>query len=273
MRVGATLASRVADRLDAGDVLAYAHRDYCGMGLARDGDVYVYDAVHDGYLPAGAVDPQSCSERQVFNDRTSFVDWLSAQSDASLSGQDLEDHVLRHNQRLTLQRLDSFVADASPAPMRALQDRGTSVGYRWRVALMTTILLFGGLELADLLLPAPAPLDAGLADVPIGLFLAVAIPVGILEGLFWTVACIELSARWLRSAAVGALLGIVGYGAVFHWSGGALSILVSTWIVLVLNVGYLRLRSQSRRAAVISTLAQKVLFMLYAAHGLYIATP
>lgn len=252
-------------------MLAYAHRDYCGMGLAKDGDVYVYDAVQDGDPPARATGPQSSSERQVFSGRAPFVDWLSAQSDASLSGRDLEERFLRHNQRLTLERLDTFVAGASPAAGHVLQRGNVSVGYLWRIVLMTTILLFGGLELADLLLLSPPPVDAGLSDVPMGLFLAVAIPVGILEGLFWTVGCIELTARWLRSASIGAVAGIVGYGAIFHWSGGALSILVSTWIVLVLNVGYLLLRSRSRRAAVISTLAHKVLFMLYAAHGLYIA--
>lgn len=273
MRVGPTLATRVADRLDTGDVLVYAHRDYCGMGLAKDGDLYLYDAVNDGDPPTRAAGPQSSSERQVFAGRLPFVDWLSEQSDASLSGQDLEDSFLRHNQRLTLERLERFAAGASPAAIRALDEGDAATGSGWRFVLMTTLLLFGGLELADLLLLSPPPVDAGLSDVPIGLFLAVAIPVGILEGLFWTVGCIELAARWLRSASVGAVIGIVGYGAVFHWSGGALAILVSTWIVLVLNVGYLLLRSRSRRTAVISTLAHKVLFMLYAAHGIYIATP
>ena len=39
--VGLELASEVADRLDAGNVLAYGHAYYCGMGLSKHGDAYV----------------------------------------------------------------------------------------------------------------------------------------------------------------------------------------------------------------------------------------
>jgi hypothetical protein len=35
--VGLKLASEVADRLDAGNVLAYGHAYYCGMGLSKYG--------------------------------------------------------------------------------------------------------------------------------------------------------------------------------------------------------------------------------------------
>ncbi|XUW92596.1 hypothetical protein OH764_22650 [Burkholderia sp. M6-3] len=46
--MGIELASEVADRLDAGYVLAHGHAYYCGMGLTKYGDAYIYSVVEDG---------------------------------------------------------------------------------------------------------------------------------------------------------------------------------------------------------------------------------
>ena len=106
--VGRELAARVADQLDKGLALHNSHRDYCGMGLAKDGGKYVYDWVHDGYPPSAAPGGHFSSERLVFNSREEFIGWLQWQSDNSLAGSRLEWGFLRGNQRLTLERLRQF---------------------------------------------------------------------------------------------------------------------------------------------------------------------
>ena len=112
--VGPELAAQVADGLERGGYLAYGHRDYCGMGLRFAAGVYLYGEVHDGDLPAEN-EPfpwteGADNERLIFRSRAEFVDWLAAQSDASLSGRELAKEWLRGNQRLTLERLRRFVA-------------------------------------------------------------------------------------------------------------------------------------------------------------------
>jgi hypothetical protein len=91
---GRALAEKVADALDRGVKVAYDHRDYCGMGLVKLDAGYVYGVFNDGSPEAVA----------TFSTREAFVEWLSAQSDASLSGRD-EDPFVWDNQRLTRARL------------------------------------------------------------------------------------------------------------------------------------------------------------------------
>jgi len=116
--VGSELASRVVERLDAGERLRYAHRDYCGVGLHKDGNIYVYDAVYDGEFETIADVMQqgsSSSERREFSIADDLIHWLSQQTDARFSGEDLDDSFYRGNQRLSIQRLRDFVNGFNPS--------------------------------------------------------------------------------------------------------------------------------------------------------------
>ena len=116
--VGNDLASRVADTLDAGHCLAYAHRDYCGMGLCKDGATYIYDEVNDGNIVRKRASDfaPSPDERLEFKSRDAFIAWLQEQSDHSLSGQSLANTWLHNNQRITVGRLHEFAANNSFKP-------------------------------------------------------------------------------------------------------------------------------------------------------------
>jgi len=99
---GEALAHKVADFLERGGLIAYDHRDYCGMGLIYDIDKkkFAYCNVNDG---AGFY------VEQGFDTAKSFVQWLSKQSDESLSGEN-ETEFLRDNQRITRERLTNLPA-------------------------------------------------------------------------------------------------------------------------------------------------------------------
>lgn len=112
---GLALANAVADRLTSGATLAYTHPEYCGTGLAYENGAFICAEVYDGQLPS----PTQVSnmqargenvEYQSFASRADFVNWLAAQSDATLAGQQLPQEWQRGNQRLTRQRLQEFVA-------------------------------------------------------------------------------------------------------------------------------------------------------------------
>ncbi|TCS32441.1 hypothetical protein EDC30_1235 [Paucimonas lemoignei] len=110
---GRELAEAVANRLERGDILAYGHRDYCGIGLRYADGEYIYGEVSDGELPSRAqlskwTDVPAQMERRVFSSRNLFVSWLADQSDESLHGRELQDKWLVGNQRLSKRRLDSF---------------------------------------------------------------------------------------------------------------------------------------------------------------------
>ncbi|AXF18798.1 hypothetical protein CUJ87_30995 (plasmid) [Paraburkholderia caledonica] len=107
--MGLDLASEVADRLDAGNVLAYGHAYYCGMGLSKHGDAYVYSAVEEGEV----ITPESGEDflrvlevagGKLFRSRAEFIEWLSGQTDSSLRGDG--------NQRITLDRLRFFASSS-----------------------------------------------------------------------------------------------------------------------------------------------------------------
>jgi hypothetical protein len=104
--VGLELANAVADRLDAGNDLAYGHAYYCGMGFTKYGKSYIYASVHDGEVitPKWGEEIFNSELRdggKLFEARTQFVEWLSVQTDNSLHG--------NGNQNITLQRMESFV--------------------------------------------------------------------------------------------------------------------------------------------------------------------
>ena len=140
----------------------------------------------------------------------------------------------------------------------------------WIVISITAVLLFGGLQIAAAFGPVVDEVELKtLTETPLGLFLGVGIPVVIFEALFWTVAFVELGAKFAKSPLIGAIGGLIGYGVVFHWSGGVFSVLVSSWIALILNSSYVLLRRRSRMVAILSTMAHKVAFIIYAAFSMY----
>lgn len=140
----------------------------------------------------------------------------------------------------------------------------------WAVIGCTALALFGASELLALIEPPEfSEVANDIADAPIALFLGVGIIVYVFEALLWTVAFTEAGARLFKSARLGAFLGVLAYGVVFHWSGGWFSILASSWIGMVLNLSYLILRERSRKIAILSTIAHKVAFILYATWTLY----
>ncbi|WP_322049394.1 hypothetical protein [Paraburkholderia sp. J67] len=107
MPVGVELANAVAERLDAGNDLAYGHAYYCGMGLTKYGDSYVYASVQDGEVATpeyGDAFFRSLESDggKIFESRAQFIEWLSAQTDSSLYGDG--------NQNITLKRLQSFAS-------------------------------------------------------------------------------------------------------------------------------------------------------------------
>jgi hypothetical protein len=117
---GKELAMSVADRMQRGDTLSYGHRDYCGTGLRFVDGNFIYGEVVDGDLPSEAeqlarTTRPSNTERLVFSSRSSFVEWLAAQSDATLVGTGLQPAWLVGNQRITGRRLRSF-ASGKPVP-------------------------------------------------------------------------------------------------------------------------------------------------------------
>lgn len=113
--VGDALANAVASRLESGHILADSHPEYCGVGLACQGGIFVYAEVNDGQIATEAEYQRNSArgdrmEFHSFASRAYFVAWLSVQSDGSLSGRHLADASLHGNQRLTLKRLQDFAA-------------------------------------------------------------------------------------------------------------------------------------------------------------------
>lgn len=113
--VGLALAEAVADRLEAGQILAHRHPEYCGIGLQCVNGVFIVAEATDGEMPNESQYQQYKQrgdeiEFQAFHSRAQFVAWLAAQSDDSLSGQELANEWSRNNQRLTLARLQGFIA-------------------------------------------------------------------------------------------------------------------------------------------------------------------
>ncbi|PJJ59065.1 hypothetical protein [Hymenobacter chitinivorans] len=114
---GLELAQRVAGALAAGRVLAAYHRDYCGLGLACQHGRYLYAEVWDGQLQGLNTQDDRPPFALIFPTQAEFVQWLSAQSDATLSRRELADSFYWHNQTITRQRLQQFVDKAAAQPL------------------------------------------------------------------------------------------------------------------------------------------------------------
>ncbi len=97
---GQALATKVAQALNR-CALMNSHRDYCGMGLGKDAKgQYLYGEVWDGGFAPGA---------RTFADKASFVQWLAAQSDASMANLQSQDTWVWNNQVINRQRLEAFI--------------------------------------------------------------------------------------------------------------------------------------------------------------------
>lgn len=97
---GERLANLVADELQTGAVLAYGHRDYCGMGMKVNEDQhFLYAEIYDGDFIAP----------RIFKTRDVFVSWLSVQSTASMSRLD-DDVFFQGNQVIIKKRLLDFIS-------------------------------------------------------------------------------------------------------------------------------------------------------------------
>lgn len=107
---GHDIAERVANGLQAGWPLGYAHRDYCGTGLHWQDGRFYYAEIYDS-LP---YEPML----QVFDEREAFVAWLAGQSTASLARLDAPRVFLHGNQTITRWRVLEFIewAESRPPP-------------------------------------------------------------------------------------------------------------------------------------------------------------
>lgn len=105
---GHDLAERVASGLQAGWVLAYSHRDYCGMGLYWQDGRFCYAEIYDGRPDEPAL--------RVFDERDAFVEWFASQSSASLARLDDPKPFFRGNQVIARWRVLEFVKQADAGP-------------------------------------------------------------------------------------------------------------------------------------------------------------
>jgi hypothetical protein len=97
---GPALATKVAEALNRG-ALMNGHRDYCGMGLEKDAKgQYLYGEVWDGGFAPGV---------RTFADKAGFIQWLAAQSDASMANLQSQDTWVWNNQVINRQRLEAFI--------------------------------------------------------------------------------------------------------------------------------------------------------------------
>ncbi len=104
---GKALAGAVAARLrETGSISNLLHRDYCGVGFAYHMGTYIYTHFNDGTPdliinegkgPWGII--------RTFASEHDFVNWLSVQTDASLSGSESNDPWYTNNQRITFAML------------------------------------------------------------------------------------------------------------------------------------------------------------------------
>lgn len=141
----------------------------------------------------------------------------------------------------------------------------------WTIIITTTVVLFGGLIIAAHLVPDANIHKPSLLTLPSPLrFFAIGVPIYVIEALFFTVVPIELAAKFVRMPLIGAAAGVLGYGVLYHWSHGLSGIILASWIAVVLNASYLLLRTRSKKTATLSTVGQKLAFLLFAALSVYV---
>jgi len=83
------------------------------MGLQYVQGTFVYGEVWDGQLQSWNTFENRAASVVAFPDEATFVEWLSAQSDATLDRREMTELFYRKNQTITRQRLLAFVAGSA----------------------------------------------------------------------------------------------------------------------------------------------------------------
>jgi len=104
---GKELANAVATHLKEIGPIAEMHRDYCGVGFAYQAGAFIYTHFHDGDPDLKPLHKSGMSGViHKFSSEQEFVNWLSLQNDASLSGSWAgASDWYTNNQRITLVKL------------------------------------------------------------------------------------------------------------------------------------------------------------------------
>lgn len=110
---GLELAQKVSDYLQLNESIGNSHYGYCGVGFVFCDGIIHYTHFDEWltythgkrYKPGGEYE----GIIRTFTSSSEFVEWLSKQSDDSLSGKETNDKWYIDNQRITRKRLLSFV--------------------------------------------------------------------------------------------------------------------------------------------------------------------
>lgn len=113
---GELLAQKVATYLEQGNVIAYDHKEYCGMGFAYWKEIFYYGFVEDGYY---------LSATQKFESKMLFVTWLATQSDNSFCEKKGEDWI-RDRQGISKERLENEILEKNERNMTIFFGSGDS---------------------------------------------------------------------------------------------------------------------------------------------------
>jgi hypothetical protein len=93
--------------------IKHNHIGYCGVGfvIMDEGILYAHIDEQEVYLYGDLYqhDKNYCGIIKSFKTKEEFIDWLSQQSDDSLSGKEIDDPWYVNNQRITKQRLESLI--------------------------------------------------------------------------------------------------------------------------------------------------------------------
>ena len=98
-RLSSDVAEKLAKSTSEFEGLYFSHRDYCGIGIFIQKGTFILSTVYDGY----GID----SIIAAFNSKSEFIEWLSNESDQSMSlfGEKF------NNQTLTRLRLNWYLED------------------------------------------------------------------------------------------------------------------------------------------------------------------
>lgn len=123
---GEELARKVVDKFDTtGKGIGSTHRDYCGFAMGRNKatGIYLLGRNDDGMLLYYGIQEGDAKEKGDIHwtDRNRFINWLSVQSDYSMSGADPNSDVGKilkgssswviNNQTITRDNMLSFLRE------------------------------------------------------------------------------------------------------------------------------------------------------------------
>jgi len=110
---GKDLSEQVYELLKQGTSISFTHYGYCGVGFVFDKKIIHY--THFDEWLTWKSGKQYAPGREYlgiiksFNTKQAFVEWLSQQSDLSLSGIETGDDWYIDNQRISKVRLEGFL--------------------------------------------------------------------------------------------------------------------------------------------------------------------